>query len=259
MRFAPLFIVAVTASIGPGLAAADPTPNRVLTAPTAWLPSAGALVGTGTLDHRFDGSVDVAFGLGGIAALEVGTDTDVRVCTSCDADPNPAPIYLGRAAFRMGVPQNALFHGMPAVVVGVRTAFASSGPRRVRVGEAYLAASRVVGPVRLHAGAMAFDASLDDLRLGTTVRPFGGFEWTPKQYPKTSVLTDIMWLPLLRATDTPSIDTEWILGIGVRYQAFAWGAIDLAVRHRKGDALGDNTVLVRVTGAFEPRPQNKQR
>ena len=45
-------------------------PGRVITAPTAWLPPPGVIVGTGTLDHRFDGSAAVGIGIGGIAALD---------------------------------------------------------------------------------------------------------------------------------------------------------------------------------------------
>lgn len=256
MRLAPLFIVACLASIGSlRLAGADPTAGRVITAPTAWLPPAGAVIGTGTLDHRFDGSAVVGVGLGGLAALDVGTDTDVRGCVTCDGD--AAPIYLGRASFRLGAPQNSLFAGMPALVVGVRTTFASSGSfGRARVSEAYLVASRELGPVRLHTGAMMFDASLgDDLTLGNTVRPFGAIEWTPGLYPKTTVMTDVAYVPLLRATQipSPSIDTEWVFGWGVRYQAFEWGAIDLAVRHRENEGLGDSTVMVRVNGVLDPR------
>ena len=43
---------------------------------------------------------------------------------------------------------------------------------------------------------------------------------------------------------------HWVLGWGVRYQALRWGAIDLVVRQREDQALGDATVLVRLTGAL---------
>jgi hypothetical protein len=261
----PLLAVVASASIGlglPGLAAADPDPvtPRVLTAPTAWLPPAGAVVGTGTLDHRFDGSVVVGVGLGGIAALDLGTDTDVRGCTTCDGD--ATPLYLGRATFRMGARQDALFRGMPAVLVGARTTFATSGSGfgRVRVSEAYAVASRMLahdrlGKLRLHAGVLAIDASMNDDSLGPTLRPAGGFEYTPPQYPQTTLMGDLSYVPLLRDTATPGGDPvalEWIAGWGVRYQAFEWGAIELALRHREGEGLGDSTVMVRVQGVFLP-------
>ncbi len=269
MRLVLVFLVATIAAIGSpnGIrpAAADRSaPDRVITMPTAWIPHAGGVVATGTLDHRLAGSVDVGLGVGDIAELSVGTDSDVRICDDCEGAGrgDARPIYLGRATFRLGAPEDAWFSGMPAVVFGVRASFASSGPRRARVGEAYVVASRELGPLRLHAGAMAFDGSLDDERLGTTVRPIAGLAWTPGQYPRTSVLADLAWAPLLRTGDT--LDMEWIGGLGVRYQALSWGSIDLVVRHRKDDGLGDNTVLVRLVGAFdrtsERAPdQNKQR
>jgi hypothetical protein len=262
----PLLAVVASASIGlglPGLAAAnpDPTTPRVLTAPTAWLPPPGAVVGTATLDHRFDGSAVVGLGLGGISAIDLGTDTDVRGCKTCDGD--AAPLYLGRATFRMGARQNALFPGMPALLVGARTTFTSSktdGFGRVRVTEAYGVASRTLGhpklgKLRLHAGVLAVDASMGDDELGVKLRATGGFEYTPPQYPRTVLMADLSYVPLLRDTATPDdkpLVLEWVAGWGVRYQAFEWGAIELAVRHRENEGLGDSTVMVRVQGVFLP-------
>lgn len=263
----PLLAVVASASIGlglPGLAAAEsePATPRVLTAPTAWLPPPGAVVGTGTLDHRFDGSAVVGLGIGGIAAIDLGTDTDVRGCKTCEDD--ASPLYLGRATFRMGTHQNALFRGMPALLVGVRTTFTSSktdGFGRVRVTEAYGVVSRTlghrdVGELRLHAGVVAIDAAMGNDELGAKVRATGGFEFTPVQYPRTVLMADLAYVPLLRDTPTPDdkpIVLEWVAGWGVRYQAFAWGAIELAVRHRENEGLGDSTVMVRVQGVFLPR------
>src|SRR5262245_12531526 len=106
-------------------AVADPTGSRVLTAPTAWLLEAGAASATLGLDHRGDGSVRLAYGLGGIAELELGGDSDVRGCTDCTV--RPVPLVLGRAAFRIGAHQDAWIAGMPAIALGVRTAFAARG------------------------------------------------------------------------------------------------------------------------------------
>jgi hypothetical protein len=39
---------------------------------------------------------------------------------------------------------------------------------------------------------------------------------------------------------------RWLLGVGVRYQAFDWAQIELAVRARQGEDLGASTVLIRV-------------
>lgn len=248
MRIA--LVVALASVIGgPRLAAAeDPTASRALTAPTAWLPPSGGLVLTTTMDHRFDGSAVIGYGLGP-GALELGTDTDVRVCATCDGD--AAPIYLGRAAFKMGLAQDRPFRGMPAIAIGVRATFGSSGGARVRVTEAFAVASRVVGPLVVHAGAQAVDASADGVELGVSIKPIAALEWTPGQYPNTTVVTDLAFVPLIRAGD-PTL--EWVAGAGVRYNALRdWGAIELAVRVREDEGLGDTTVMVRLNGVLDPR------
>ena len=198
----------------------------------------------------------MGYGLGGIAEVDLGEDTDVRGCTNatCKGADRPVPLYLGRAAFRLGARQNAWFPGMPAVVIGVRTAFAASGSfKDPRVTEGYVVASRELGPVRAHLGAAVLDASFADVKLGPKLRPIAGLEWTPAQYPKTTLMGDISYLPLLKSEPTlgDRIETEWVAGWGVRYQAFPWGAIELAVRHRENEGLGDSTVMMRVTGVLE--------
>ena len=44
----------------------------------------------------------------------------------------------------------------------------------------------------------------------------------------------------------------WMLGIGVRYQAFSWASVELAVRARQGEDLGASTVMVRVNAFTRP-------
>lgn len=231
--------------------AEDPSESRVLTAPTAWLPPAGGVVVTATLDHRFDGSAVIGYSLGGLAAIDLGTDTDVRTCETCDGDANP--LVLGRAGFRMGVRQDKAFRGSPALLVGVRTTFANRGRvGDVKVSEAYVVASRVLGPVKLHAGVQAVDAAMGQVDLGVTARPIGGLEWTPGQYPNTTVLADLAYVPLLKHGQG-DVDLEWMAGVGVRYNALRdWGAIELAVRVREAEGLGDTTVMVRLNGVFDP-------
>jgi len=249
MRHAFTLLVAIACSAR--IAAADPTVNRVLTAPTAWLPPAGAAIGTAGMDHRFDADIIVGYGFGGLASVELGTDTDVRGCTDCAL--RPEPLFLTRAAFRMGAHQNAWFPGMPALVLGVRTTVAPITGRddfpSTRVTDAYAVASRVLGPVRLHAGASLIDAGFANYHMGPKLRPLGGLEWTPGQYPKTSLLADVAWVALLHADQARP---EWLVGWGVRYQALPWGSIELAVRHREDEGLGDSTVLVRVNGVLNP-------
>ncbi len=248
-----LLVATVLASIAGSRPARadDPTESRVLTAPTAWLPPTGGAVVTATLDHRFDGSATIGYGLGGLAAIDLGADTDVRSCETCDGDAEP--LLLGRASFRMGLAQDKMFRGSPALLGGVRKTFANQGRvGDVSVSEAYLVASRVLGPVKLHAGIQAVDAAMGEVELGSKLRPIAGIEWTPGQYPNTTVVTDIAYVPLLRH-GTAEVDLEWAAGVGVRYNALRdWGAIELAVRVREDEGLGDTTVMVRVNGVLDP-------
>jgi hypothetical protein len=235
-------VVAVIAMARP--AAADPYGARVLTVPTAWLPEAGTAVAMLGIDHRGDGAAVIGFGLGGIAELELGSESDIRGCTDCTAQ--PTPLWLGRAGFRIGARQDAWLAGMPAVVFGVRAIFAARGHAVVdpQATDAYVIASRDLGAVRLHAGIDAISASAGGLRAATKARPLAGIELHPPMYPRSSLLADIAWEPTLDAQRGPELG--WILGIGVRYQAFAWASIELAVRARQGEDLGGSTVLVRA-------------
>ena len=246
--------VALAVVAAAGVAHADPAAPRVLAAPTAWLPPGGAVVASGGTLHGAEqtvgfGLLDAGVGLGGLASVHVGADTDVRGCiTGCE---RPEGLLLGRAAFRLGARQDAWFSGMPALLVGVRTTYAARGHDfgRARVTDAYAAASRELGSVRLHAGVSITAAAFGDeeVELAPTARPFGGVEWTPPMYPRTSVLADVMWLPEL-APD--AIELAWVAGWGVRYQALPWGSIELAVRHREDEGLGASTVMIRLNGVF---------
>ena len=258
-----LVTAALCATAGNAQADRDPAISRVFTAPTAWLPPANGLVGSAGLDMRelvgstrVDDSLIVAYGMGGLAALELGTDSDIRACIDCSE--RPVSTWLGRAAFRIGAHQDAWFRGMPALVLGVRTTYTSRSPfDDARVSEAYVVASRGLGPLRAHAGVTVTAASHagqtsaddDDIELRPRARPAFGLEWTPVQYPKTSLCGDIAWVPRLEPT---KIQLEWAASWGVRYQAVAWGAIELFVRHREDGALADSTVLMRVHGVFDP-------
>lgn len=237
-------------------AAADPVLPRVLAAPTAWLPPAGTAIGTASLDQRGDGSIDLGVGLGDLASVELGADSDVRdcaqpPCASHGTDNLARPRWQARATFRIGARQDALFAGQPAVALGVRTAI----DRARRVGEAYVVGSRVIGPARLHAGIVALDAGRDTrARMGTQLRPLGGVELTPPQYPKTSLLADLAWLPRFEPDDavTMAVRTtpEWLFGWGVRYQALGWASIELDVRHREHEGLGASTVMIRINSVL---------
>lgn len=231
-------------------AAAEPSGSRVLTAPTAWLPRAGELEAMLGIDHRGDGAAVIGYGLGGLAEVELGSETDIRACTDCTARPTPVP--LGRAGFRIGARSDAWFTGMPAIVAGVRTTFAARGHdvHEPRANDAYLVASRDLGIVRLHAGIDALSASVSGHRTDAQLRPLAGFELHPPMYPRSSLESDLAWEPTLDAQHGPTLG--WLLGIGVRYQAFPWASVELAVRARQSEDLGASTVMIRIN-AFLPR------
>lgn len=234
--------VAVLAVARP--AAAEPAGARVLTVPTAWLPRTGEIATMLGIDHRGDGAAVAGLGLGGLAEVELGSETDIRACTDCTARPVPVP--LGRAAFRIGARQDAWFTGMPAIVFGVRTTFAARGHdiHEPRASDAYLVASRDLGIVRLHAGVDAISASVSGQRSAAQLRPLAAFELHPSIYPRSSLLGDIAWEPTLDAQRGPTLG--WLLGVGVRYQAFPWASVELAVRARQAEDLGASTVMIRL-------------
>lgn len=253
MRRALILAIAILGSARG--ADADPVLGRVLTAPTAWLPPSGAVVGTIGSDHRGAGTFDLGIGLGGLASVDVGLDTDLRGCTICDPIEGDAkPLWMGRAAFRIGARQDAWFRGMPALTLGVRNTFATHGHTfgAARSTDAYVVASRSIGSVRVHAGAQLTEAAYGSraAHLEPTIRPIAGFEWTPAIYPRTSLLADVAWVPKMEPDD---VTTEWVAGWGVRYQALWWGSIELAVRHREDEGLAQSTVLIRVNGVLVPR------
>ncbi|HEY0481969.1 MAG TPA: hypothetical protein VGD37_30835 [Kofleriaceae bacterium] len=229
---------------------ADPDGARVLTTPTAWLPRAGAATATLGIDHRGDATAIASYGLGGLSEVELDADTDVRGCTDCAA--RPVPVRLGRAAFRIGVRQGAWLTGMPALVLGVRATFAAYEPvvRDPRVTDAYAVASRDLGVVQLHAGVDAISAGAAGRRAAARLRPLAGLELHPPMYPRSTLLGDIAWEPELDAQTGPRLG--WLLGVGVRYQAFSWASVELAVRARQGEDLGASTVMVRVNAIARP-------
>ncbi len=229
-------------------ASADPLLDHVVTAPTAWLPPEGAAYGDASLDHRGDGSIAVGYGLGGIASVSLGADTDVRTCSAppCTTDHRAQPVAMGRAVFRIGAPADAWFAGQPALVLGAAVTLGQDGPRAT---EAYVVASRALGTARLHAGVEMLDAGApDEDRMHAQLRPLAGLEWTPPQYRKTTLVGDLAWLPRL---ELPRPAPEWVIGWGVRYQALTWGSIELDVRHREAEGLAASTVMVRVNGIWE--------
>lgn len=259
---------AVATVLGAPRAAADPVEPRLLTAPTAWLPPGGALTASAafepSVESKGDGAVMVGLGLGGIAAIELGADTEIRTCTSCDDPPDAR--WFPRASFRLGAPQDAWFRGMPALALGLKNTFAAPGFgefRRPRVTEAYAVASREIGRVRLHGGAMAIAAAFGDLEMSPRLRPIAGFELRPPTLPRSTFLVDVAWTTRLELEPEPSDRRgprlEMTIGGGARYQFFNWASIELGVRVPREEGLSNGQVMVRLNGVWELADPGKRR
>jgi hypothetical protein len=266
MRHALTLLATIAATAR--LAAADPVEPRLLTAPTAWLPPAGALTASAAIDpsaqSRDDGAVTVGYGLGGLAAVELGADTEIRTCTACDRPANGR--WFPRASFRLGARQDAWFRGMPALALGLKNTFAApgfGGFERPRVTEAYVVASREIGRVRVHGGAMAIAAAFGDLELSPRLRPIAGVELRPPGWPRSTLVADVAWTTRLEQEPEPSERRgprlEAMIGGGARYQFFDWAAIEVGFRVPKDEGLSSGRVLVRLSGVWELADPGKKR
>lgn len=261
---AVLFVVlaGTAATAEPATVPRAPTAPRVVHAPTAWLQPAGQLhVGLGT-SHRLAPSVSAAFGLGDVAELDVDVSDRLIECAGCGEERDQTNLFAATALFKMGAATSAARDWRLGTALGFRKVFAT---RTVTAGgrDAELEAAQLylvgggrwrgaAGVLELHAGAELFDARHGDARiehtLARTVRPTAGLMWTPPPYPRTTMVVDVSWAPEVK--DGPP-RLAWLVGWGVRYQALRWGAIELVVRQREDEALGDSTVMVRVAGALK--------
>lgn len=231
-----------------------PVQPRIFHAPTAWLQPHGAVIGTVGSSHRLAPFVGVSAGLGGVAEL------DVQLTDTSDG------LSIPTALFKTGVAAGRLGRGQAAVALGFRRSFAvpaqelagAEAPVRVGTAQLSLGISLTLGPVDLHLGGDVWDAAVGAARLHARprrdrLRPFAAVEWRPPIYPRTTVLLDLAWAPAFAADDDLAADDvalRWVGGWGIRYQALSWGAVELGVRLREGEGLGESTVLVRLSGFF---------
>jgi hypothetical protein len=261
-------LAAAVVSAAPALAAADPTPPRVLGAPTAWIPPAGAITATAGSELRGAGSVAVGYGLGGLAHVEIGADTEVRTCGDCAE--RATPRWLPRATFRLGAPAGWR-RGWPALALGVSTTFgdrtitergaAPPAPAsaalidRPRATEAFVIASQALGPVRVHGGAAALAARFSALERGPVVRPLLGVEGRWARYPRSALLADLSWSTRLEAPAAPDARRgpriEALAAVGARFQFFTWASIELGVRVPATEGLAGAQAVVRLRGIWE--------
>ncbi len=177
----------------------------------------------------------VGYSLGGIAAVDLGADTEIRTCTSCDRPANGR--WFPRASSRIGPGRTRCSAACRPSCSGSRTRSPRrtwAGLGRPRVTEAYVAASRVIGPVRVHGGATVFAAEFADLELSSELRPFAGIELRPPGWPRSHFMADVAWTTRLELEPEPSArrgpQLEAMIGGGARYQFFEWAAIELGFR-----------------------------
>jgi hypothetical protein len=230
---------------GTGDAAPTPPPPPfeapdVLLAPSARLLPAGLIYSRSLLDTSGGFAGDLRVGLGDVAEFGVGTTDLVRERATADAAPERIAPYA-TATFRMGVAEDRLFRGMPAVALGFRKSFERrASEHTTRIAELHLVGTRRLGArTILHLGAVFWDASLQpdggapillhDRGLGRQVRPVGGIELRPLD--DAQILVDLAWVPeVCYGCAGEPISLTAILSWGVRYEVAPWLRIESGVR-----------------------------
>lgn len=249
--------LALTLALASVARADDPwVAPTVVTMPTAWTQRGPSLYATLAGDHRYGSGARATVSYARLVEVDLGADGLVTACAPCEGRARvPTPVQLTTAGWKLSVrPVERL-----ALAGGVRVPIGSRDG--ARAASAFLLGSARLGPVALHAGASTWatehrggDGAVIARAPTSMVRPMVGVEWTPRIYPRTTLGADLQWLPELGPT---SADTgaRWSFAWGVRYRALAWSAIELGVRHRERDALGDATVMVRLSGILSARPR----
>ena len=249
------------AAAQPATAPRPPTSPRVVHAPTAWLQPARQLHVTFGASHRLAPSASAAFGVGGVAELDVELTDRLVACPGCGEEREATNLFAATALFKLGLATSAARDWRLGAALGFRRTIATrpvtAGGRDAELDAAqlYLVGGLrwrgAAGELDVHGGAELFDAAHGDARIAHTaaraLRPVAGLAWTPPPYPRTSMVVDVAWAPEVK--DGPP-RLAWVVGWGVRYQALSWGAIELIVRQREDEVLGDSTVMVRVAGAL---------
>ncbi len=269
MRRAAATVVALGLLTATGEAVAQPVSRapRIIHVPTADLQGAGRSYLTAGVSHRGEPFAALSLGLGEVAEVDLEATDKLAACPACSpADPHATTLLALTALFKIGVAEGRLGRWQPALALGFRTVIEDRqidpAGDRGRAARLYLGASKRLGPVRAHLGLDLWDAQVvaadseespPPLHQGPAraqVRPFAGIAWNPSIYPRTTLIADFSYAPVLAPQE---VELRWLAGWGVRYRVVSWGSIELAMRHRGGDDLSDSTVLVRVNGAF-PSP-----
>ncbi|MEZ4366861.1 MAG: hypothetical protein R2939_11300 [Kofleriaceae bacterium] len=236
-----LGLVAATIVVGAaGVASAQPA--RAIDVPEAEPATTHLLAG---IDHRGVPMVDAAVGLGDLAT--VGLTLDDRIAVGGGAAAASSEPMLA-AWFRLGVPADLLGRGAPAVVLDLERSvderLRRAGRRGTPFAELRLLATRRVAGTRIGQLSLTAGVTLADAapHLAPSLRPAAALGWTPRRYPRTTLLADVGWA--VRVVDeVPAV--AGAIGWGVRYQVARTFHIDLAVRHRADVGLEGSTVMVR--------------
>ncbi len=221
----------------------DPSINmpELLRSPTGWLLPAAVLYSKTAIDTGGGVSSTARVGLGDVAEFGVTTTDDVRGATKLPTDNRIQPYAL--ATFRMGVGENRLFQGQPAIALGFDKSFERDDDGfKTRIAQLTLVASKHLGQhAAIHVGGALWDASLDadgggvsqtlnQEGLGQQIRPFGGFEISPIE--KSEILVDLSWAPQFcyGCTGNDQIQLRPELSWGVRYEVADWMRLESGVR-----------------------------
>ncbi len=246
---------------------APPAP-RVLNVPTAHLQGAGRvfLTAGGAAAPERDPFAGITFGLGDLADVDFELHDRVGNCADCTSDRRAAStVATATAGFKVGLAEGRMARWQPALALGLRAPIGDrtvagppgEGDRQLRSARLTLMASRTLKPFELHGGAEIWDAAargpagdifLHDQPMGERVRPYLGIAWNPSIYPRTRLLVDGSFAPV---AEGDRIELRWMFDWGVRYQVNRWSSIELDVRHREGDELGDTDVLVRANAVVD--------
>jgi len=207
---------------------------EVIAAPAGWLLPAGVLYGKMSVDHAGGVGADARVGLGGVAEvcvaaadpLAVRAEEPGRIERVVRRDP-PRELPFVTVSFRMGLPEDRLFRGQPAIALGFRKSFDHrTGPVTTRFAELHLVASKHLGArAAVHLGASLWDASvaedgrepflLHDGDLADQVRAFGGVELRPRD--DTAILVDVSWVPVRFGAERVALRP--VVAWGLRYTA----------------------------------------
>lgn len=240
-----------------------PAAPRTLYTPTAYLQGASRVFASAGGDHRGGGFLAFSLGLGELAEVDLEVGNRLGACQACaDGEPVATSLTAATALFKIGLAERRFGRWQPALALGFRApigrvdANVDDTSLEVRAARLYLAASKSLGQVTLHGGVDVWDAGaesadgervLHDEPLSKRVRPFVALAWNPAVYPRTTLLAELSFAPVI---ESRGVEMRWLGGWGVRYQALSWGSIELAMRHRDGDSLGDSSVLIRLNGVF---------